>query len=289
MEGQTLDLNGPVYFVHHAGQGPPMVLVHGLGGSHLNWAAVAPFLAVKRPVFALDLPGFGRTPLAGRSTRVDDNARLIARFLASIADEPATLVGNSMGGMLSIRVGARWPDRVRALVLVNSAHPPSLRVRPDLEIAAIFSLYMIPVVGGSVARARASRMSAEALVRFTLRLCCAEPEKVDPALVAAHIRLEEERRAMGWSHSAFNAAARSLMYALAIPRRLAKLSDAVRAPTLVVHGARDRLVPLGAARVAARRHSWDIRVIEDVGHVPQLEAPEEFVRIVDEWLAGREN
>src|SRR5262245_37901786 len=130
MQSRTLELDGPVHYIDHGGPhgecGSRMVLVHGLGGSHVNWAGVGHLLARTHRVVAVDLPGFGRTPLAGRTSAVDANADLLARFVRALGDEPATLVGNSMGGMLAMICAARHPSVVRALVLVNAAHAPVL-------------------------------------------------------------------------------------------------------------------------------------------------------------------
>src|SRR5580658_7670330 len=101
MESRTTDLEGPVHYLE-GGSGPPVVLVHGLGGSHVNWLAVAPQLARKRHVLVPDLAGFGRTPLAGRSSSIEANRALLDSFLRVIVKEPAVLVGNSMGGLISI-------------------------------------------------------------------------------------------------------------------------------------------------------------------------------------------
>ncbi|MGH2725225.1 MAG: alpha/beta fold hydrolase [Actinomycetota bacterium] len=79
-----------------------MVLMHGLGGSHLNWMRLGPRLAERARVYAPDMAGFGRTPPAARSTSVWANQRLLDRFLEVVTGAPAILVGNSMGGMISI-------------------------------------------------------------------------------------------------------------------------------------------------------------------------------------------
>jgi pimeloyl-ACP methyl ester carboxylesterase len=133
--GYVTDLGGPVHWIDFGGpsggpgpagrSAPPMVLVHGLGGSHLNWVAIAPALAAARRVLAVDLAGFGLTPAAGRSATVQSNARLLARFVRDIAGSPAVLVGNSMGGMISILHSRADPETVAGLVLVD----PSRRCR----------------------------------------------------------------------------------------------------------------------------------------------------------------
>lgn len=262
-----------------------MVLVHGLGGSHVNWAGVGHLFAKTHRVVAVDLPGFGRTPLAGRSSAVEANADVLARFIRALGDEPATIVGNSMGGMLAMMCAARHPEVVRSLVLVNAAHAPVLGARIDREVALAFATYSVPRLGEFVMRVRAKQLTPERLVRETMRMCAAEPEKLDAALVAAHVAIAEERRSMEWAHDAFLTATRSLVRALFTPGFMNRVADSVRVPTLVVHGDRDRLVNVAAARAAAKRHHWALEVLPGIGHVPQMEAPERFVSIVDGWLA----
>lgn len=284
MLSRTVDLDGPVHYADFGGEGPPMVLVHGLAGSHLNWAAVGPAFAQRYRVLALDLAGFGRTPLGRRKSTLAANARLLGRFIEQVAEAPVTLVGNSMGGLLSVMAAAAAPHRVRALVLVDASHPPALGVRPDREVLALFSLYLLPWLGRRVSRAHVARTDPDVLVRRVFRLCGAEPAALDPGLVAAHVALERERRAMAWSHDAFVTAARSIMYTLARPARMQRTAARVEAPALVIHGDRDRVVPVGVARAAAHRHGWDLQVLDDVGHVPQIEVPERFVAVVESWL-----
>jgi pimeloyl-ACP methyl ester carboxylesterase len=279
----TIDLGGPVHYVDHGGEGPPIVLVHGLGGSHVNWCAVAAGLARRHRVFALDLPGFGRTPLAGRSTRLDDNAALIAQFIGHVAGGRATLVGNSMGGLLSMMTAAKYPYRVDHLVLVNAAYPPVRGMPIDREIVLVFAMFMLPLVGELVMQRRARTTTAEQLVRETMRVCCAEPEKLSREIIDAHIDIAEERRSMAWASEAFLVATRSLVRALSTPWKLVQMADAIKAPTLVIHGDRDRLVPLAAARAASSRRKWRLEVLEGVGHVPQLEAPERFISLVNNF------
>lgn len=284
MESHTIDLGGPLHYVSFGGSGPPMVLVHGLGGSHVNWASVGPLFAARHRVWALDLAGFGRTPLGPQSFSLESNRDLVARFVEKVVGEPVTLVGNSMGGLVSLMVAADHPERVRELVLVNAAHPPAPGVRLDREVTLAFAMYMVPRLGEWVMRTRAKKMSPEKLVRETMRICAAEPEALSPEVIAAHVALAEERRAMAWVHEAFLGSARSVVRALLAPGRVRRVADRVKAPTLLLHGDRDRLVPFGAAKAAARRHHWRLEVFHGVGHVPQLEIPERFVRTVEDWL-----
>src|SRR5205807_8396921 len=112
MERRTIDLGGPVFYLEDTGppSGPTFVLVHGLVGSHANWLALAPLLARRGRVLALDLPGFGLSPLAGRKASMSSSRSIMARFIHDVAAAPVVLVGNSMGGALSITEAVADPD-----------------------------------------------------------------------------------------------------------------------------------------------------------------------------------
>src|SRR6266566_5112763 len=110
---QTADVDGPI--VYRTWDGPPdttFVLVHGLGGSHLNWHKVGSGLSGLGQVLALDLPGFGRSPAAGRGTRVMDLRRSLARFIDEAASGRVVVIGNSMGGLIASVHAAVEPERV---------------------------------------------------------------------------------------------------------------------------------------------------------------------------------
>ena len=287
MHSRTVDLDGPLHFADFGGSGVPVVLVHGLGGSHLNWLAVAPALARGARVLAPDLAGFGRTPLAGRSAAVGANRALLGRFLDATVGEPAVLVGNSMGGLIAMTEASLRPDKVAGLVLVGPAQPPPSLAWPDWRVAATFLTYGVPLVGESFMRWRAALLGPEALVRQTLALCCVDPSRVPPEVVAAHVALAGERlEGMPWATEAFLAAARSVLRTLARRAAFEEMVRAIRVPTLVIQGARDRLVPLATTRTLhALRPDWSLEVCEDIGHTPQLEDAERCVAILTEWLA----
>lgn len=287
MESKHVELGGPVHYADFGGKGgPPIVLVHGLGGSHLNWSAVGPELAKRARVFAPDLVGFGRTRPDSRSSSIDANRALLDRFLREVVGEPAVLIGNSMGGMLSMRQAAANPASVSALVLVGPAliRPPSRTL--DRQIATIFALQSVPLLGERMLKKRRAEVSSDRMVDELLALCCVKPSRVAPALVEAAKSLARERGAWEGVDARYLEAARSLMRLL-----FAHAGDvdadiqAVKAPTLVVHGTHDRLVPIEATmRVARRRPDWRIEVLEDAGHIPQLEVPELFLERVIPWL-----
>ena len=288
MRSRTVDLGGPVHFADFGGSGPTMVLVHGLGGSHLNWLAVGPALAARARVLAPDLAGFGRTPLAGRSAHVRANAPLLDRFIDPVAEGPATLIGNSMGGLLAMMEAERQPEKVTRLVLVGAAQPRPPGTRFDPVVALTFAAYAVPGLGERFMRWRAARRGPEGLVRDTLQLVCADPGRVPAEVVAAHVALARDRMdRMPWGNQAFLEAARSIVFTLARRREVHAMIGRIAAPALLVQGTRDRLVSLAASRAtAALRPDWTLAVLEGIGHVPQLEAPERFVATVTGWLDG---
>ena len=284
---------GPVHYLQHDGNGSPVVLVHGLGGSHANWHGVAEELAKKHRVFVIDLPGFGRTRLHGRSSDVESNARVLRHFIDDVVGEPVTLIGNSMGGFLSLLVAADAPSKVRSVVLVNAAIPRAIGAPIDRQVGIVFSLYMIPKVGELVMSRLQSKQTPAQFAKQAMKLCAADYRALDPAILAAHVALAEERYAgadpatVREHQTSFLVAARSLLKALWNRERGrgARAIDAIRAPVLVLQGDRDRLVNVASARAVAARRNWELEVFEGIGHVPQLEIPARFVDTVERWLA----
>jgi pimeloyl-ACP methyl ester carboxylesterase len=292
MRSMTLDVDGPINVADFGGTGEVLLLVHGLGGSHLNWMSVAPRLAEHHRVYALDLPGFGRSPLAGRRSTIAANVDLLTRVMTRLSDGPISLMGNSMGGLLSLGIAAIHPNLVRNLVLVDPAVPTrGAAVRPRLDrisrtfLAAAF----MPQWGVRRVTRAVAALGPESLVYETLRLCSADPSRIEQAVVDAHIALEAERLAQpGWQES-FYAATRSLVRVLALKRQVVRWVQEVVAPTLLVQGDRDRLVSVDSARyVASLRPDWEYHEFADAGHIPMLEVPAEFLEVTVDWLARHE-
>jgi pimeloyl-ACP methyl ester carboxylesterase len=281
-----LDIAGPLHVVDHGGDGPPMLLVHGLGGSLLDWRDVAGPLSRTHHAWSLDLIGFGRTPLAGRSATVEANQEIVDRVIQHIAsDQPVVLVGNSMGGLISIIEASRRPQRVAALILVDPALPMARGGHLSLMIAATFLVMQAPRIGPWLVDGHTRRRGAEGLVDDILKLCTADVSRISPETRAAHIELTRWRQQQGEPNRALLEASKSLMRWLWHRETVEKHIRRVQAPTLLIHGEEDNLVSLGAsAAVAALRPDWSFRVLDNTGHIPQLERPEEFVTLVEGWL-----
>ena len=290
MKLQTIDVGGQVHYADFGGQGPrTVVLVHGLGGSIYNWSSSAPELRHLGRVVALDLAGFGRSPWRRGGATLEENRALLGRFLKAITPGPVVLVGNSMGGMISMLQAAHEPATVEALVLVCPALLPAPPGRHEKEVVAFFSLGLIPGLGEALARRQQRKIPPEKAVERMLRLCGLDTRAVEPEVLRLHHELARERLRMPWAIPAFTEASRSLLGATLLRRRWIERSmQSVRAPTLLMQGLRDRLVLAETSRQAHRLcPHWTLDELPDFGHTPMLQDPRRFAGRVTSWLAAR--
>jgi pimeloyl-ACP methyl ester carboxylesterase len=294
------DLDGPVHWIEFTNQendqeqdgetqGPPIVFVHGLGGSHLNWCLIGPQLAAGRRAVALDLRGFGLTPGLHVNSTVHANARLLDRFIREVVGEPVILVGNSMGGLISILETNGSPDMIKGAALLDPALPLPPQ-KPDWQVSGQFLLYALPGLGGlAVAKLMAS-IEPESGVDQLVKLCFADPSRVDPEMIRAEVALATKRHPDTSAQATararvFLAAARSLLRVLARRGNYHKLMAGVDVPVLLIGGEDDRLVPIAAMRQAAARNPrWESVFLPAVGHTPMLEVPDATVAIIRDWL-----
>jgi pimeloyl-ACP methyl ester carboxylesterase len=288
-QSRWIDLDGPVHYLDFGGpaHGPMVVCVHGLSGSAVNWSAIAPLLTTRCRLLAPDLAGHGLTRSAGRGTDVSSNRRLLHRFIESVPAGPVILMGNSMGGMISLLEASAAPLSVAGLILVDPALP-FVPAKPDPLVSAMFVLCATPGLGRLIL-GRVHHMTPESAVAGVLSLCCADVSRVPADVVAQHVEVARQR-------AAFTNLGRDISLAMRSVIATAGLHDgqayrrsirSITCPVLLLHGERDRLVPVTAARAAARAHpSWSLVVLPGVGHVPQLEAPRECADAVNEWLAA---
>jgi len=287
VHSRYVELDGPTHVADFGGDGPPVVLVHGLGGAHVNWLAVGARLAGGHRVLAPDLIGHGRTPVAGRAPTAHGHRRLLHRLLTEVVGEPAVLVGNSMGGLVSLLQAAEAPETVSRLVLVGPAVPAPRTVMPDSEVVRNFLLYLVPGIGERYLERLNRTLTPQQRVELTLDLCTVDLQRVPEWVRRRSEELSVERRSMPWATEAFLQSARSLLPMQLRRTEIDRAVRAVRAPTLVIQGEQDRLVRLASARRLIRqRPDWDLEVLDDCGHVPQLEHPDRFLDVLEGWLAA---
>jgi pimeloyl-ACP methyl ester carboxylesterase len=285
----TVDIDGPVHYLDFGGpaNGPMLIAVHGLGGAAVNWSAIAPLLTQHYRLLALDLAGHGLTKSGGRGTDVSSNRLLLHRFIESMSSGPVILVGNSMGGMIALLEAGAAPDLVAGLILVDPALP-FVPVRLDPLVTAVFAVSAAPVLGPLILRQRRF-MRVESVVAQTLALCCVDPARVPQDIVAMHVEVARQRHAMAGNGRDLSHAARSVVETAGFLRGQAyrRAIREITCPVLVVHGERDRLVPVAAARSTVKAHpDWQLAVLPGVGHVPQLEDPVQTAAAFTAWLIG---
>lgn len=286
MRHKVADLGGPVHYLDYGGDGSPVLMVHGLAGSAINWMAVAPEIAKTHRAFAIDLAGFGETPLRNRSAAVGANLTLIHEFIREVVREPVTIIGNSMGGHISILEAAEHPKWITAMVLVDPAIPGTHVNRPEPAMLGVIAALSVPGLAMSLLERESRALGPEGLVARVFSMVSADPSRLDPAVVEAHLDLTRARARLGRQNGrALVQATRSIGLRIADPRFWVKVA-AVQCPTLVIHGSLDRVIPVAAAReLAHRRPDWELAVLKGVGHVPMLEAPGLFMRTLRSWSA----
>jgi pimeloyl-ACP methyl ester carboxylesterase len=181
-------------------------------------------------------------------------------------------------------VASRRPDLIRTLTLISPAVPD---LRPKGGGDALMPLLLIPGVGTRTL-ARLDRGASEARARAIVKLCFAHPERVPPNRMAEAIADIETRRGTPWAHDALLGSFRGLVRTYLARGQASpwRAMERITAPTLVIWGDRDRVIPPAHAQLAnqAIPHA-QVAIIEGTGHVPQLEAPERFTELVLRFLA----
>jgi len=286
-EIRTMDLDGPI--AYRGWDGPSdtaFVLVHGLGASHLSWVQVAEGLSGLGRVIAVDLPGFGASPLAGRGAGLMDQRRALSDVIRWVDAPRVVLCGNSMGGAISILHAAVEPSTVGGIVLTNSVFPWKLRAVPHPLVIASFGVYATPRLGEGVVAWRVRDMDPEQMVRLSLRVLAADARSIPHDVVRLLVDLTRERQNDPDVTRSFIDGARSMLRLGRRPQVSRRALDNVTCPVLVLHGRRDRLVPVAFAEAELARHpGWRGRFFRDLGHIPQMEAPGRWLAEVADWFA----
>jgi pimeloyl-ACP methyl ester carboxylesterase len=287
LEIRTVDVGVSLRYADYGGEGPPIVLLHGLGGLHLNWMRLAPDLTRYGRVLVPDLPGFGGTPpLPGKSS-IAALEGAILRFLDAVAPGPITLAGNSLGGALAILTAAHQKARVQRLMLFAPAVPHAYFEPFDMRTFFTMGAAMLPFVGPSSVKARPNRLGPERLVKEMMNFMTHDRRRIPKEVLAAHVEEARARLEHPWVGSAFTDTLRSLSWLLLQRNDFARLVKSIEAPTLVFAGDKDRLVRARSVRhMCGHNPRFQFRTWEDVGHVAQLEVPERVLPEIERFFAA---
>ena len=253
------------------GSGPPLVFVHGLSGCWQNWLENIPHFARSHRVIAVDLPGFGESELPLEDITIPGYGAFLDAFLDEIGVECTSLVGNSMGGFITAEVAISHPHRVDKLALVSAAGVMTVR-HLQLTMAKRLSRAFHAGSARVIAR-RQSVVRRRGLRKVLLYGVVRHPELLQPELVY--------EICSGGGKPGFLDAFKAVLdydFTDRVPE--------IDRPTLIVWGRDDRIVPVGGAYRYERLIPGSQRVIfEETGHVPMIERPALFNRVLEDFLA----
>ena len=269
-------LNGSELHYVDAGQGPAVALIHGLLGSHRNWDHLVHALAAERRVVAPDLLGHGASAKPMGDYSLSSHAAMLRDLFDHLGITSATIVGHSLGGGIAMQFAYLFPERVDRLVLVSSGGL-GRELSPLLRAATLPGAeWVVPLVASSWVRQRAEAVGRN-LSRVGVR---PRPDVTEAWRGFASLGDRESRRA-------FFASARAVIdpggqTVNANPR----LHQTVTVPTLLVWGARDRMIPSWHAVLAQQAIEGSrVEVFERSGHFPHLDDPDRFARVLSEFIS----
>ncbi len=257
------------------GEGPPVLALHGLGGTKISMLPIVPALAPYHRLIIPDLPGHGASDKPVSTEYTPRNyARTVRRLMDALEIDRAIVIGNSLGGRVALELAVRSPDRVRALALLAPA-VPGFRVRYVLGFTRI-----IPTELGAV-----PFPLREKWMKVAIRRLMGDPSKLPDAgydgAAEEFIRIYRTPEA----RMAFFDSLRHLL--TESPRPFWARMRHVRVPVQIVWGTADRLVPVRLApKLAAELPDAELLVLPRVGHVPQFEATEATNAALTRFIAG---
>jgi len=269
----TIEIGGvPVNYVDVGEQGDhrPIVFVHGLSGQWQNWLENIPRFAERRRVVALDLPGFGITPMPSEQITIDYYGQVVAELCDRLDLAPAVLVGNSMGGYVAAEAAIDAPEAVERLMLVSAAGI-SQHVVP-LESALRVGKIMALSMRASTAQRR-RQMARPALRHWILSMVVRHPTRLRPDLAF-------EGLVKGSGKPGFVDA-----LGACIDYDFRDRLPEIGCPTLVVWGRDDAIIPVADADTYVELIPGSRKLIfEDTGHVAMVERPVAFNDELEEFL-----
>lgn len=277
VQQQQININGLSIRYWEAGteEALPLVLLHGTGESALDWSWVIPKLAEKYHVYAPDFPGTGESAKPIRDYSLDFLAQFVADFLQALNLERVALAGNSLGGLVSICFSLSYPEKVMALILVDSSGLGEA-VNPFL------SSLTIPVFGDVAIQGAKTPVGAMVRSRSRSALLFNNPAKVPAEWYAEQERLAQTPGFLEANLSTL----RAQLHPIGQCKIMLEQLEYLEMPSLVIWGTNDLIVPKSQAEAAVKRlPQGKLALIPNCGHIPHLECPEQFSAAVIEFLS----
>lgn len=285
LDFRSIELSAAGFELHadlwEGGTAAHVLLLHGLGGNSITWHGVAPTLArvLKARVLAIDLPGFGATRAGPRRVGLGTLSRVVESVLCREAGVRWHVAGNSLGGVLALRVACQAPARIERVTLAALALP--LTWGRSLTEVAAFGGYVpaaVPWFGRWLVSRHVRRTGVPGVVDGPVRQLFGDPALLDPVLRQRLIAVSEAR--LTWADEAARALEQtslSLGVALLHGGRAYRWIQDTLCPVRAIYGGSDPLYPESAwRRLQHTRPDWQHIRMPAVGHVPQLEAPDRF-------------
>jgi len=266
----TIELHGHTLAFRLAGQGPALVLIHGIAGTNAVWEEVFPEFAIDHTVIAPDLPGHGQSGASAGDYSLGAMSATVRDLLIALGHERATVIGHSLGGGVAMQFSYLFPDYTERLVLISSGGL-GRSVNPALRLAALPGAELVTAQLG-----RAARLAGRLL-----------PSAAAPGgRVAAEIGRSVSALADSQTRNAFHATLRAVVgpdgQRVFAGDRL-YLAEAM--PTLIIWGERDPIIPVGHGRRAhAAMPGSRFVVLEEARHFPPLEDPRGVTDAVREFI-----
>ncbi len=276
LQPQYLTLHGHEMRYFRAGEGPTLLLIHGMAGSAATWKQVMPRLARDYDVIAPDLLGHGRSAKPRTDYSLGSHAATMRDLLVALGVERATVIGQSLGGGIAMQLAYQHPDRVERLVLVGSGGLGH-EVSPVLRLLTLPGAeYLMPLVFTGLARELGNKVS-----RFLHRNGLRAPQ-VEEGWRAYVSLTESENR---------DAFVKTLRAVVDLRGQSVSAQDrlylAAAMPTLIVWGDRDPIIPIDHAYAAHDLMPGSrLEIFADCGHFPHSEEPDRFIRVLRDFLGS---
>jgi pimeloyl-ACP methyl ester carboxylesterase len=288
--GEPVELDGTATFVRRtparSPEAEPALYVHGLGGSSLNWTDLAYLLADRLDGEAIDLPGFGWSD-PSRHYGMHATAARVVTWIERSGRGPVHLVGNSLGGAITVMVAGMRPDLVRTLTLISPAMP-FMDPRRSLQ-SRFLPLLIVPRAERLVAK-RLATVTPEMLAMQVIAACFADPALVPKQRLDEAIEEVRRRSDAPWFVDAYLRTLRGLVGSflrayLPGPSSIWRIAERIAVPTLVITGRQDKLVDIRVAPAVGRLiPDSRLLVLDNVGHVAQMERPRTVARAMAAML-----
>ncbi|MEC9488056.1 MAG: alpha/beta hydrolase [Halanaerobium sp.] len=247
------EINNLKIHYHAAGQGEPVILLHGWGGSIDSFAPVFNYLGQKYTVYSLDLPGFGKSDRPARTWGSKEYGSFLNDFMDALGIGQATLIGHSFGGKVSICLAAAYPEKAKKLILVNSAG--LIKKRPASYYVKVYTykflkklLSLLPFTGEKSSR------------------------RLQELFGSGDYRQAGEMRQI---------------LVKVVNEDLQPLLKNIKAPTLLIWGENDQATPPYFGRTMEREiDDAGLVILKDAGHFSYLDQLNQFLIIIDNFLGG---